>query len=133
MTHTLTRDYNRLKETVDPEFIENMKRRAGSNKEMQERIARRVKERNAKTGGYKNDIQFILGVSDQFIFVQTSSENSSTINIDIISDKLELYDQLTLEIGELQEIVVKNNKLYIGQKNDDGLFVQVYSIKNKRI
>ena len=119
VTSTLIKDYKRLKETDDPGWMKDWKQRVGNNKKAQERRAKFMQSRNKITGGYLSDIIKILGVVNGYVFVQTSASDKNTVNIDVISENNELYDQISVKGDEVISASIRNNKLLINYKNEE--------------
>ena len=125
----VTRDYDRIKEFEDPEWMKRWKQRAGNNKRAQERRARVMQARTQITGGILSDISNILGVVNGYLFIQTSANNKNTVNIDVVSPKNELFDQLTIKGDEVISARIANGKLLINYtNNDDGPYLVSYNI-----
>ena len=71
----VTKDFERVKE--DPEEVaEQWNRRGrgrGNDKERQRRMAQMMQQRNEITGGYLDDINYIAGVDNNYIFLTTAT------------------------------------------------------------
>lgn len=119
LTDLIHRDYKRLKETEDPDWMNNWKQRAGNNKKAQERRAKFLQTRSQITGGYQSDITQILGVVNGYVFIQTSALDRKTVNIDVVSENNELYDQLSIKGDDVISASIRNNKLLINYKNEE--------------
>jgi hypothetical protein len=129
VTNLMHRDYKRLKETQDPDWMNNWKQRAGNNKKAQERRAKFQQTRNQITGGYLSDITGILGVVNGYVFIQTSASDRNTVSIDVISENNELYDQISIKGDEVLSASIRNNKLLINYQNEeDGPYLKSFEV-----
>lgn len=132
--YMLTRNFVRKKELAEEisrmqaRFSNRGNRRGGNS----DRIKQMFAAREDITGGYQNDILGILGVFNEFAFIETAKESLNEMNIDVISKDNQYIAKFKVDGDEILSASVNGSKLLVNMKNEeDGPYVKVFDIKLK--
>jgi len=121
------RDFERVNEDYsdwdDPEDEKMSKEQRAAQAQMR-------KNHIKLTRGFESDIVKILGEWNNFLLVQTSSENLNKLQIDVISKHFKLFDIISIECDLILEVELVNNQLLVSSKNNDiGPYLTVYNLE----
>lgn len=124
----LKRSFTRVPYNFD-NFKMSFKMEGASKKaqaEMQKKMAAQMR---SQLGKYRDDIERIVGIHENYIFATVSGGEEGKVLMDVISPDFKYYTQIEIEAENVLSAKISHGKLLLCQKSEeDGPFINVYDI-----